>query len=258
MAMNGRRRRRHYRRNPVLPVSWNPSGASSDNLIGRFKGLVNVDFWKNTALPAAGGYWGSKLVGNQVWNLVMLQGPTGTNFASMIPTPAIPFAIATVNTITGGLLAWGVGKINRKWGDMVWVGTILASTTDLIRTLMLTYLPTQAAQIGLSGLGADLTSAMKENIAKRIQAGMHGGMGAYLTKGAMRTNTVHSRHTHHNVNGVGAYLTKRELRKNTMGEVGAYLTDRELRKNTSYAPGPGGSMRSDLADYDVANSDTTF
>jgi hypothetical protein len=223
--MNPKRRRRSYRRNGVLPISWNPAMAGGD-IMSRMKSMIDLDFWTETAAPVSVGFFGSKIIGAQVYGLVFSSGTTP--LASYVPLAALPFVKAAVNAVSGAAMAWGAEKfVSKKVGDNVWVGTIVGVASDLIRTLLLAYAPTVAASMGLSGLGADLTEAMKQNIAKRIQGG---------------------------VAGLGTYLTRERLQNN----LAEYVTDRALRNNAAYAPGPGGSLRSDLADYDHTNSETSF
>ena len=223
--MNPKRRRRSYRRNGVLPINWNPVAAGGD-IMSRVKQVVDISFWTETGLPVSVGFFGSKIVGGQVYGLVFSSGTTP--LASYVPIAAIPFVRAAVNAASGAAMAWAAGKVaSKKVADNIWLGTVVGVASDLIRQLLMAYAPSVAASIGLSGLGADLTEAMKANIAKRIQGG---------------------------VNGLGTYLTRERLQNN----LAEYVTDRSLRQNAAYAPGPGGSLRSDLADYDHTNSDTTF
>lgn len=213
---NPRRRRssRRYRNNPVLPISWNPAsalgvGGPVGSVIGRVKSFIDVRFWTETGLPAASGFFGSKAVGGFIYNQIP------ASILSNVPAQAFPYVRMATDAVGGAGLAWLVGRfVGRKQGDMVWLGTVvnvaysalkaLLGGTDIART------------IGLDGLGDDLASRMKQEIANRVQ---------------------------NSLNGMGSYLRTTNVR----GAMGEYVTEGAMRMNSAYAPGDR------LGDHDLGD-----
>lgn len=213
-------RRRGYRRNPVLPFfAMNPGAGMGDPLgavLGRAKSLIDVSFWTDTGIPAAVGFFGSKALGNQLYNLI--PNVVLTN----IPSQAWPFVRAVTNTVAGAGMAWAAGRFYKKAaGDAIWLGTVVNVAYSLLQTLLGG--TSFAAAIGLSGLGDGASDRLKEAVTRRVQSQLSG----YLTTGAMRRNTA------------------RPLS-------GSYMTVDSLKPSTSYDPSP----RMNLRDYDVANDST--
>jgi hypothetical protein len=197
-----RRSHRRYRRNPVLPISWNPvsalgMGGPVGSVLGRVKSFIDVRFWTETGLPAASGFFGSKAVGGFVYNQIPV------SILQNVPAAAFPYVRMATDALGGAGLAWLVGRfIGKKQGDMVWLGTVVnvaysalkavLGGTDIART------------IGLDGLGDDLASRMKQEIAGRVQNSLNGlgsylrttnvrgSMGEYVTEGAMRMSNAFS------------------------------------------------------------------
>lgn len=214
----GRRRRRHYRRNSVLPISWNPSGVVS-GVVGRVKSFTDVRFWTETALPATAGFIGTKVAGGFIYGFVgeKLMGLTGAEAHA-------PYVKIGSQAIAAAGLSILIGKfVGQKQGQAVFVGGVIAVTHALLKQILG---GTQiASAIGLDGLGDDLSSRMRDAVRRRVEQ---------------------------NLQGYGAYLT---LERGTqMNGLDAYVTERELRARQGFAPSPG----ADLRDYDVARSDTSF
>jgi hypothetical protein len=194
--------RRRVRRNPVLPISWNPvsalgMGGPVGSVLGRVKSFIDVRFLTETALPAASGFFGSKAVGGFFYNQIPV------SILQNVPAAAFPYVRMATDALGGAGLAWLVGRfIGKKQGDMVWLGTVVnvaysalkavLGGTDIART------------IGLDGLGDDLASRMKQEIAGRVQNSLNGlgsylrttnvrgSMGEYVTEGAMRMSNAFS------------------------------------------------------------------
>lgn len=224
-----RRSRRGYRRNAVLPISLtNPVGALSgvvDGVLGRVQDLVDVSFWTDTALPVTAGFLGSKVVGGAVFGLVgekLLGVKSGDK--------AAPFVRAGSNAIAGAALAWAAGSfLGRQYEEPIWLGTVVSVAHDLLKALLG---GTEIAKaIGLEGFGEDLTKKMQEAVARRVQAELS-GMGTYLTAEALQRQSA--------LQGIGHH--------------GEFLTENALRRQSDYAPTPG----ADLRDYDVARTETAL
>jgi hypothetical protein len=218
-------RRRSYRRNPVLPIfAFNPGGGGDilGSVMSRAKSLIDVSFWTDTGVPAAVGFFGSKALGG------MLHQYTLTQFAGIAPTsPYYPYTKALCDTLSGAGLSWAAGRFyNRKAGDAIWLGTVVNVAYTLLKSL---FGSTSFGQmIGLSGMGDDMSDRMKDAVVSRVRA----NLGAYLTKGALRTNLTRALN---GGTGVGSYATQRNLR-------------------SAYDPSPRGLV----SDYDVTNTDTTL
>jgi len=252
ISWNPRRRRRRSRRNPaVLPVSWNPTrrrrrrrarrnplflsrrGFSNRKhrgyrrlhrrrrsprfwhnpvgaltlrsgpvgaVMGNLQSFIDVKFWTETGLPAAGGYFGSKAIGGFIMGLLP---PAVT---SQIPAVAQPFVKMTIDAIGGSGLAYVVGRFySKKAGDAVWLGTVVNVAHALLKQLLG---GTDIAKtIGLDGLGDDLADRMRSEIARRVEASVNGGR----------------------LNGMGSYLRATNLNE--------YVTEGALRSRGSYSPG---------------------
>lgn len=191
-----RRHARRYRNNPVLPISWNPGGLLSGgplgDVLGRAKAFVDVRFWTETGLPSAVGFFGSKAAGGFIYNqlpVALLQN---------IPSAAFPYVRMATDALGGSLLAYLVSRfVGKKQGDSVFVGTVVNVAYSALKTLLG---GTDIAKtIGLDGLGDDLASRMKQEIANRV-AGHLNGMGSYLRT----TNTI--------PRGLNEYVTENALR----------------------------------------------
>jgi len=204
----------------VLPFfDFNPAGGNPLNeVMSRAKSLIDVRFWTETGIPAAAGFFGSKALGGLVHSQVV------ERFAGIGPTsPYYPYTKAVADTVAGAALAWAAGRFySKKAGDSIWLGTVVNVAYSVIRQVMNQFAPGLAAQIGLSGLGSDLSDRMKEAVASRVKA----SLGSYLTVNANR---------------------------NMVRPMGTYATVNNVR-NDSYDPSP----RGDLRDYDVANDETSL
>jgi len=208
-------RRRSYRNNPVLPFfAMNPSGAVGD-VLGKLKSMVDVSFWTETGIPVAAGFFGSKVLGNQIYNYLP------NVLLSNVPSAAWPFIRATVNTLAGAGLSWGASKVlSKKAADNIWLGTVVGVAADLIKQLLESFAPGVASSLGLSGLGQSVDDRMKDAIAARVRGNLNG----YLTVRNVRENVARP------VNGLGS----------------TYVTTRFGRG--SYDPSPRLAMAGDIAD----------
>jgi hypothetical protein len=202
-----RRRRRSYRNNPVLPISWNPAGVLSGGpvgaVVGRMKSFIDVKFWTETGVPAASGFFGSKALGTAIMSFVP------DSVKAQIPVQAQPYAKMAADALGGAALAWAISRFyDKKAGDAFWLGTVVNVSYSLLKNLLG---GTDIAKtIGLDGLGDDLASRMKNEIARRVQASIKGG----------------------SLNGMGSYLRTTNVRN--MGE---FVTESALRRNAAYSPG---------------------
>lgn len=216
--------RRRYRRNSILPVSWNPGGLSIGGVFSRAQSFIDVGFWTDTALPLAGGIVGTKLAGSFLTGLI--EKATATMALPDIAKKVIRIATDVLGASILSMLA--TNFLGKKRGDAVFMGgvasiahTVLQQAlggTDIGKTL------------GLSGLGDDLTEKMKNAVAQRVEAELSG------------------------LNGMGTFVTQNALRQQSMDGVGEFITDVELRRQNGYAPTPGG----DLRDYDVNSTETNL
>jgi hypothetical protein len=199
-------RRRGYRRNPVLPFfAMNPV-ADVSGIIGRVKSMIDVSFWTETGLPATVGFFGSKALGQMVYNYIPV------TLLTTVPQVQ-PFFLAASQALSGAGMAWATGKfLGKKQGDAVWLGTVVNVSYTLISTLLKAYAPSVAASIGMSGMGDAVSDRLKEAVTKRVQASLSG----YLTVNKLRTNTAHH--------------GQRALH-------GSYMTVESLNPKTSFRPG---------------------
>lgn len=205
----------------MLPFfAFNPGGSGSivNDVMNRAKSLIDVRFWTETGIPAAGGFFGSKALGG------LLHQYTLTQFAGITPTSAAyPYTKALADTVAGAVMAWATSRFySKKAGDAIWLGTVVNVAYSLIRQVLNQFAPGIAASIGLSGLGNDLSDRMKEAVTQRVRA----SLGSYLTVNAGR---------------------------NTVRPMGTYATVNNVR-NDSYDPSP----RGDLRDYDPTNQETSL
>jgi hypothetical protein len=216
------RRRRHYRRNSVLPISLNPNGIVGD-LMRKVQSLVNVSFWIDTAFPATAGFLGAKVAGGFVQGLV-----EKTGLMSKLPAPeyTVPIVRAITTAIGGALVSKGIGMVKgRNAEDKAWLGTIIAVAYDLAKAFLG---GTQIGNaIGLSGMGNSMQDAVAARV--RRELAMNGAV----------------------LSGMGTYLDVTDLQRQSMGE---YITDVALRRQNGYSASPSG----DLRDYDVSRTETNF
>jgi hypothetical protein len=222
-----RRSRRHsYRRNPVLPFfAFNPGGGAG-SIMNRMSSMMDVRFWTETALPVAGGFFGSKLVGSQLYGLIFSSG--SSPLAAMLPLPTIPYVRLALNAVSGAGMAWAAEKfVSKKVADGIWIGTIVGVASSLLKNLLDAFAPGVSSQLGLSGLAGldgDISSQMKDAVVRRVQA----NLGTYMTKNSLNRGIVRP--------SLSAYQTRAAL------------------QSATYDPSPRGMM----SDYDVTNTDTTL
>jgi len=237
------RRRRRYRRNAVVPVSWNPRrrrsyrrnsvlpyfamnpGGIVGEITGKLSKFIDVNFWIETGVPAVGGFVGSKFLGAIIYDNL------GKKLTDAVGAAAEPFVRAAGNAVAGAVLAMGVGKILKKpkMADGIWLGTVVSVAHDLLRAILPASIK---SAIGMSGLGEDVSSRMREAVARRVEAEMAGLNGT---------------------NGMGTFLTQREMEPQMSG-LNEFITDTELRRQNGYSASPAG----DLRDFDVTRSETTL
>ena len=224
ISWNGRRhRRRSYRRNAVVPTSWNPAGALAGVLgrsgpLSRVQGLVDIKFWTETGLPAVGGFLCSKVVGGMVFGLVgeKLLGVSATDKSA-------PYVRAGADAIAGGILSWAAESFmkNKKMADAIWLGTVISVGHTILKALIGD--TDFGRSIGLSGLGDDVSSALRDRVKQRVERSL---------------------------SNYGTYLTQED----TQPQLNEFVTEDRMRLQSSYAPGPNG----DLRDYDVARTETAL
>lgn len=194
--------------------------------MARMKSMIDVKFWTETALPVAGGFFGSKLIGSQVYSLVFSSG--ATPLASYLPLPVIPYVRLAINAVSGAGMAWAAEKfVSKKVGDGIWIGTIVGVASTLLKNLLDAFAPGVSSSLGLSGLAGldgDISSQMKDAVVRRVQQ----NLGVYMTQKSLNRGIVRP--------SLSAYQTRAAL------------------VNATYDPSPRGNM----SDYDVANTDTTL
>lgn len=185
--------------------------------------MIDVRFWTETALPVAGGFFGSKLLGSQIWNNLLPNSVT-----SMVPMVAIPYVRLGLNAVSGAGMAWAAEKfVSKKVADGIWIGTIVGVASSLLKNLLDAFAPGVSGSLGLSGLAGldgDISSQMKDAVVRRVQA----NLGTYMTKNSLNRGIVRP--------SLSAYQTRAAL------------------QNATYDPSPRGMM----SDYDVTNTDTTL
>jgi hypothetical protein len=201
-------------------------------VLGKAQSFIDVRFWTDVALPAVGGFIGTKTVGG------MIYGAVGK--AITIPTGIVDtLAKIGADVLAASALSWGVGRfIGRSQGQNVFLGGVVAIGYDVLKALIG---GTDIARtIGLEGLGDDAATArLKEAVARRVEAEMHGlyGYGSYLTREDMGMQGM-------GMQGMGAYLTRQDMVPQMMG-------DSLARRLPNYSALPTGS----IADYDVARTE---
>ena len=212
IAANLRRRRsrRSYRRNPVLPISWNPAralglGGAPGQVLGRLTSFIDVKFWTETGIPAAAGFFGSKAAGGFVLDMV--------SKAWVPPANLAPYLKMAADALAGSGIAYALGRFySKQAADSFWLGTVVNVAHSVLKQL---FGDTEIAKkIGLSGLGDDIAERMKEAIAQRVNGAL---------------------------NGMGSYLRTTNLRG-----LNEYVTENDLRGRSSFSATPGSNLR----DYD--------
>jgi len=207
----------------VLPISFNPANVvmgAPGAVIRRLSDFINVGFWTDTALPAVGGFVGSKTLG------AMLYGAIDKFTGLSLSQPKVaPFLRIASNAAAGAALSYGAGAFlkNRRMAENIWLGTVVGVAHSVLKELIG---GTEIARVvGLDGLGDDLSDRMRAAVAARVNR---------------------------DLSGMGAYLTNRALApQNGLNE---YVTDVQMRRQPGYGPSPSGS----LADHDVARTETAF
>lgn len=164
------------------------------------KSFIDVKFWTETGIPAAGGYFGSKAAGAALLSFVP------ASLTDQLPVAAKPYLKLVADGVAGATLSWAIGRFyDKKAGDAFWLGTVVNIAHSLLKQFLG---GTDIAKtIGLDGLGDDLADRMRAEIARRVEASVNGGR----------------------LNGVGSYLRTTNLQE--------YVTERDLRGRASYSPG---------------------
>ncbi len=240
-----RRGRRHYRRNSVVPVSWNPRrrrrrgyrrnavlpyfamnpakalglGGAPGAILGRVQSFLGIGFWTETALPATAGFLGTKVVGKAI--STFLGGILKTDEASMAGKAVKIGSQALAASALSFLVSRFLGQ---KRGQAVFIGGVVS----VAHAVLMEIIPAGDFRhaIGLDGLGDDLSSRMREAVQRRVEA---------------------------ELSGMGTYMTQPDTMRRLDG-MGAYVTDNEVRRQAEYSALPTG----DLRDYDVSRSETTL
>jgi hypothetical protein len=174
-------------------------------ITGRMKSFIDVKFWTETGVPAAAGFFGSKAAGGALLSFVP------ASLTSQVPAVAQPYLKMAADGVAGAVLSWAIGRYyDKKAGDAFWLGTVVNISYSLLKQLLG---GTDIAKtIGLDGLGDDLASRMRSEIARRVQAQISGGR----------------------LNGMGSYLRTTNIPTHSMGE---YVTETALRSRATYSPG---------------------
>ncbi len=226
VAWNRRRGgHRRYRRNSVVPIAWNPLGGLTGRggLLGgvleRAQRFLTVNFWTETALPAVGGFIGTKAIGS------VINGFLADKLLKISPADAAaPWVRLGCDVLAVGVVS-SVGSkfLGTKQGEAIFIGGVVSSAHRVLKRLLG---GTEIARmIGLEGLGNDYADRMREAVAQRVYS---------------------------QLNGVGTYLQQRDMLPQP--GVAEYVTERALRSQPGYAPLPSADMR----EYDVARSETTL
>lgn len=214
----------------MLPLSWNAGGDPISGVMKRAEKFIDVGFWTDYALPGAVGFAVTKVGGGLIREGLakVFTAPTGTL--------GTVFRFGT-DALSASVLSWLVGRfIGKKYEERVFFGGVVAIAHGVLKEVAGG--TTIGRYMGLDGLGDDLSSQMKDAVAKRLEAELSGGVG----------NT-------------GAFLTEREMVPQASiagdsgvngGMVGAFVTETALRMQPGYAP------TSDLRDHDPTNSETTL
>lgn len=222
-----------YRRNAVLPISWgnNPTGDPIAGILGKAKQFTDISFWTDFALPAAGGFLATKVVGKMIH--------TGIGKVVTLPTGGFGKVVRIgSDVLAASALAWAAGRfLGRKYEDKIFLGGVVAITHTVLKELIGGTDIGKA--IGLDGLGEDLSSQMKEAVAQRLEAELSGvgNAGSFLTERDMIPQPAINGVGDHGVNGA---------------DLAAFVTETALRMQPGYAP------TSDLRDHDVTNTETTL
>jgi hypothetical protein len=189
--------------------------------LGRVKKFIDVNFWIDTAAPAAGGFAASKVIGAMIY-----EGLDKVGLVKALPLQAVPYVRIAANAAGGAALAWAFGKfVDRKWEQPIWLGTVVAVAHDVLRLLIGGTDIGKAIGFSFSGMGNDLEERMKAAVERRV---------AELA-------------------GVGTYLNQTDLQRQMSG-YGEFVTNTGLQRQPGYAASPG----ADLRDYDVARTETAF
>jgi len=191
-------------------------------VLSKAQSFLDVQFWMQTAVPAAGGFLGTKMVSGMISGAISKYVGEQTGIAGTVVRLGS-------DVLAASGLSWLAGRfLGKKYGDAVFIGGVVGITHSLLRELLGGTAIGNA--IGLSGLGADLSERMREAVARRVEAELS-GMGSYLTQDAFQPQAL-----------LGAYLTEQAM-------IPQMATDRGLRASPSFSPSPSANV----ADYDPAS-----
>jgi hypothetical protein len=181
--------------------------------------FIDPAFLMNTALPAAGGFIGTRALSGMAYNAMLPYLPA-------MAKEGIPGTIVKIanEALVASLLGWGVGKfLSKQAGQYVFLGGVVAVTYTAIQQI----LPALGVVNfpGMAGLGEDaLTARMRQAVAAQVQARL-AGLGHYQT--------------------VTDLDPQRMARIN--GGLGAHLTREDLGAQSGYSASPAAPT---IADYD--------
>lgn len=187
------RRRRGYRRNPVLPYASFNEAADDNPLAGVMaaaKQTISVDFWTDTVLPLGAGFVGSQFAGGVV--LSLSQKLFGEQTGIMGSVQRIGSRMLGSVAVSAVALMLPLVKSPRKRRDIA--GKVLAGgLVSVLAAIIMEVFgkDTYEKMTGMEdfdALGADLTKELKERIAQsvrgeiaRAEAGLPVGSSAFVT-----------------------------------------------------------------------------
>jgi hypothetical protein len=162
--------------------------------VAPLKTLTDIKgFWLGTFVPITAGAIGAKLIGDKLGELIFKKEEYGTKGKEW----QVP-----VMTVGTGIVASALIGMLFKKPDLA--AKVLMGSAIGALLPVLTPLAQKLPVVGKSGLGEDLTPALKEKIAESIkkEIAKKGGVSAYVTKEQV---------------GVGDFVTKEGVEKSMSG-----------------------------------------
>lgn len=207
-----------------MPVQWNPAAGLEGVLHGAGR-FIDIDFWTKTALPAAAGFVGTKIVGGFVTGLV------AENVLKISSADAAyPWVRLGGDILSASALSWAVGRfVDKRMGQTVFLGGVVSIAHSVLKMLLGgTDIGRAIGLDGLSGLGEDLSAQMKRAVAQRVAAELSGA-------------------------NLSTYMTDVDLQRQLSGPtLNEFVTDVALRRQPAYGP------TGDLRDHDVLRQETAL